>query len=51
MEAPLKAKVLPFVLSRYESLRDDGRWIESHSSLPGAGNFVSLRAQPPSAQP
>lgn len=44
MENPFKAKVLPFVFSKYETIDHDGLWVEKKSSIPNAGMFVRFHA-------
>ncbi len=42
MDDPYKANVLPFVFTKYNTLSDEGRWVEKKTSLPRAGGFVRL---------
>lgn len=42
MDDPFTAQVLPFVFDCYETLDNDGRYTENHSSLPMVGAVVKF---------
>ena len=44
MNDPYSAKVLPFVFSKYELLRNEGNWVEQKLSLPTPGAVVKFHA-------
>ena len=44
MDDPYKAQVLPFVFSHYESMGENGNWLERTLSLPTVGTVVRFHA-------